>query len=853
MLEPVSKSSCSSASPDKPCDGSSGNEPVRDNSADLILPHGLVTIETPTEATMVSPDGKTVASPDGKTGASPDGKTVAAAALAGGKFKLPPLGATSSERHQVRDVLHPTLQDSRVAAEKFNHEREKEEGPCAAVSARAAIKVVQVEAFKMKIDASTSCAIDAVDQVNRLLDVVKTNLDGTGKWGEDCMARGQEIRAAMDTAMENFKEAEKKSYRALRCTKRCGKCALVEEKENTPAVTKLIGGTQTALIKAKTAIVSAEASRKAAVRILDLSKKNGAIVEDAKKTAKIALDQTELFLKMAEDVADGAWYTVHDDGLKAGQAAAKHWLQTIGAPGEYMKEHSAAPQINGWPKEIPRGKRCHIAQLQMKAHAKELEELRKKHDKKVEEEAKRVTSIGGLKLHEQKQKQAVISKARLVKKGEEASKRPDTCRQRYALNMTAIPRSGCMHGCNARLRQFTKYASPSKTSPPPGIHLIHETLEDKALRRQSRIRRIGVMKWLEQQDLKETALDGKSLPAFIEAGERSGGKPKAIDAATMKELRKDLLGEMKKENPNIFELQKKASASPSTRDIMRAVIHNANLEFDEKNPVVAEELVARDDAVLQQLIKEGIVLGDERQEHPPPNAEIADPTTVLHSDDQCPEFCEKTRSQVLKDIPGEEPDAKTWTKACTLCCSTVVPAKSVAAYSKSGAVTGTEEAVPCGGVCKARQAAKDLSYLHAVAGETEKDDACEDLRKWHPCLRMCETSQKTDAGIDRSGCINGCREALLRGIPSVKDCAQYCDETVDQIFLKPDEYGYDIYKNGKNGTMPKDANGAKDQWVRTCVDSCKAGWELRDELFSGKNSKSKNFCQTCPTHCEKKL
>ena len=53
----------------------------------------------------------------------------------------------------------------------------------------------------------------------------------------------------------------------------------------------------------------------------------------------------------------------------------------------------------------------------------------------------------------------------------------------------------------------------------------------------------------------------------------------------------------------------------------------------------------------------------------------------------------------------------------------------------------------------------------------------------------------------------GCREALLlKGIPSVNDCAQYCDETVDQVFLEPEKYGYNMYLtpgNAEGCTSPK--------------------------------------------------
>ena len=155
----------------------------------------------------------------------------------------------------------------------------------------------------------------------------------------------------------------------------------------------------------------------------------------------------------------------------------------------------------------------------------------------------------------------------------------------------------------------------------------------------------------------------------------------------------------------------------------------------------------------------------------------------------------------------------------------------------------TKGIIPCNGECHARKAAKDLSYLRKI--HSDKEQACQDLRKWSPCVAVCEKSKLTETGIEKSGCINGCREALLKGIPSVNDCAQYCDETVDQVFLEPEKYGYNIFNTRK---MPKDALGAKENWVKVCTDSCRAGFGLREEIF-GRDMKDTDFCVHCPNHC----
>ena len=48
--------------------------------------------------------------------------------------------------------------------------------------------------------------------------------------------------------------------------------------------------------------------------------------------------------------------------------------------------------------------------------------------------------------------------------------------------------------------------------------------------------------------------------------------------------------------------------------------------------------------------------------------------------------------------------------------------------------------------------------------------------------------------------------------------------------------------------MPKDALAAKDEWVKVCTDSCRAGFGLREEIF-GKSVAKTDFCQHCPNNC----
>ena len=724
------------------------------------------------------------------------------------------------------------------------------EGPCAAVSARAAIKVVQVEAFKMKIDASTSCGDDAISQVKKLAGVVRTQLAGTGNWGKEGSAKANEVLDAAVDVTAGFRDAELYSYKALRCVKRCGKCSQFEDKENTPAVTKLVSRTQNGLMRAKSAVLRAQASVKEAGKILRQSGELGPALMDAKKMASVALEHMLLFLDMAATVADGAWFAIHEDGLRAGKAAAKHWLDMVGAPGDYMKEHGGGHKIMNvpWPAGGRAGK-CHVAKEKLAGKKTEFEALEDAHHKKMVGELEQIRNIGGAKLLEEKKKKAQFARSRDVVRSEEASKKPDVCEAKAKHIREAIPRSGCMHGCNARVRQFAKYASPAgSNAPPSGVIVRTETLAEKNIRYSARRKRLGVLKWLENHYLHQSRMNNRSLPVlFLDL---TPDTKRQFNPVAVHEFRQDLLGELKKATPNLFRMAKEKTVPTSSRDILKAVIHNAGLQYDETNPTIAEEVVNRDRVVLEQMLKEGLVVSaDEKEEHPPPDAVVVDPSTILHTDEQCSEYCDKTRSQVLTDIAQGDPDAKSWTASCSRCCATVIPskvmAKTIADIKKADPSFEKSKKPNTLAEREKHALAKDLGYLNGYG--KDHATACEDLRKWSPCVQVCDRTGKSDVGLDRSGCITGCREALLKGIPDSSDCAQYCDETVDQVFLDPKKFAKSIIFENGNATMPRSAPEAKARWVRACVDSCHIGFDLSKSLFEKKHKQ--DYCKVCPGHC----
>ena len=126
---------------------------------------------------------------------------------------------------------------------------------------------------------------------------------------------------------------------------------------------------------------------------------------------------------------------------------------------------------------------------------------------------------------------------------------------------------------------------------------------------------------------------------------------------------------------------------------------------------------------------------------------------------------------------------------------------------------------------------------------------CNETERWKPCLDTCDVfehaeegeeaaagrtagtaegaaTKKARNGLQRSGCIYGCREALLRGIPAVDACPQWCDETVDQVMLLPDRYGKSVFQ----APLPTDADDAKKIWAVSCNDACVAGFDIRKNI-----------------------
>ena len=789
--------------------------------------------------------------------------------------------------------------------EKLGIYQNEKEAPCAAVSAKGTIKVVQIEAFKMKIDASTSCGIESIETIKKLGDCAKEQLTGAGKWGDDTMKKINDLISSLQEATSNFRIAEAETYKALRCVKRCGDCAPMTEGKLGVKTVKYLDSTQKALLQAKTTIVENKSTKKDADQILDLSPKMGPLIEDAKKAAKLALVQIGMMLDMAENVADGAWYSIWDDGIKAGAAAAKTYLKTIGTAGDYMKSlDGKSKNLKGWPKHIPRGNgKCTQARLELKDHSEELKKLEDVHKKRNLEIEKKIDSLGDKKAEEQV-KHGSLARAQANLKREEASKKPDTCITKYAANLTSISRSGCMHGCSARKRQRDKYRSNSPNKPPAGVEIRNQGREEKAKRREGLIKRLGVLKWLEGYQLKDeksvgTLANGTntrennpltgddyskpapgadSVQAFLPdhntpgstnfLQEPSSGKVagksstlSSLDEKTKQKFRDELKGELQQAQPDLVKManankpseeEKKFNSptktSKTTRDILKMVIHNANLPFTYNDAdAIPYELVKRDKLVLDQLVREGLVL-DNRDRVMEEKVESLDPSTILDTNYKCTEYCPKTLGQVLPGVTAQDEDGKTWIKTCTLCCQTIIPKDDLDADlnqdSTANRLKRTKGIIPCNGECHARKAARDLSYLRQI--HTNKEAACDDLRKWSPCMSVCERSNFTATGIDKSGCLNGCREALLKGIPSSLDCAQYCDETVDQVFLKPETFGFDIFNTRK---MPFDALGAKNNWVKVCTDSCRAGFGLREELFGKTSLHKTDFCVHCPNNC----
>ena len=156
-----------------------------------------------------------------------------------------PIRIETGKGSNILDVTHGKKKGLEFAGNSESHvplrvplDREKmatfqneREAPCAAVSAKGLIKVIQLESFKMKIDASTGCGVESIDSIKKLGESIVSNLMGSGKWGDDTIKVVKELMESLEGAKSNFHLAETNTYKALRCVKRCGECAKDMDKE----------------------------------------------------------------------------------------------------------------------------------------------------------------------------------------------------------------------------------------------------------------------------------------------------------------------------------------------------------------------------------------------------------------------------------------------------------------------------------------------------------------------------------------------------------------------------------------------------------------------------------------------
>ena len=204
----------------------------------------------------------------------------------------------------------------------------------------------------------------------------------------------------------------------------------------------------------------------------------------------------------------------------------------------------------------------------------------------------------------------------------------------------------------------------------------------------------------------------------------------------------------------------------------------------------------------------------------------------------CNERCKNKAHMILGSLvePG---DLSEWVGQCANSC------KSIAAFAHESIQWREQQlgdhVLVGGGSDEIRSY---MDNLNLPKGEGWR---CNETQRWKPCLDTCniveiveeesDTKQvqgKTENaastrkrhvenGLQRSGCIYGCREALLRGITSARYCPQWCDETVDQVMLLPDRYGKDIFK----APLPIDAENAKRTWATSCNHACEVGFDMR--------------------------
>ena len=74
------------------------------------------------------------------------------------------------------------------------------------------------------------------------------------------------------------------------------------------------------------------------------------------------------------------------------------------------------------------------------------------------------------------------------------------------------------------------------------------------------------------------------------------------------------------------------------------------------------------------------------------------------------------------------------------------------------------------------------------------------------------------SGLSRSGCLNGCRAAVLGGVDSVRHCAQWCAETVDEVLGDPQHLGAEATRD----LAATDVEDARAEWISICHVGCDA-------------------------------
>jgi hypothetical protein len=147
---------------------------------------------------------------------------------------------------------------------------------------------------------------------------------------------------------------------------------------------------------------------------------------------------------------------------------------------------------------------------------------------------------------------------------------------------------------------------------------------------------------------------------------------------------------------------------------------------------------------------------------------------------------------------------KVWSRACVFACKERTSSSSFqTAWGEHGGkiqVSPKNEEKKYGGGLPNG----DLTRQHIYAGD-----------RWAICN---ETVCHGLVTLKRSGCMYGCRSMVLTGLASVKECDQYCDETVDQVLADPTNLGAEALGFDKNAEKTEDM---KALWVVECKSKCK--------------------------------